>query len=73
MPIFEFNCQQCTTIFEELLPADQDKSEVICPKCHSRETTKRFSTFASHISHKSETTDPTCATDNCCFNGKCAG
>lgn len=43
MPIFEFNCTDCGQSFEVLI-RNGDSSN--CPKCHSRNTQKRMSTFS---------------------------
>ena len=41
MPMYDFSCQDCTTIFEELLVKDEDA--VACPKCGSARTVRMLS------------------------------
>ncbi|MBI5152625.1 zinc ribbon domain-containing protein [Candidatus Peregrinibacteria bacterium] len=36
MPIFEFECAKCHTIFEELVLQDRDMKNVRCLKCNSK-------------------------------------
>jgi putative FmdB family regulatory protein len=42
MPIFEYKCNACGEDFEKLVFGSQ---EVKCPKCDSKEVTKKFSVF----------------------------
>lgn len=46
MPIYEYECKECGTEYEELVPisATQDPP---CPKCTSHDTRKKFSVFGS--------------------------
>ncbi len=46
MPIFEFNCQECNSEFEELVRSS-DTMDIKCPECGSERTRKLFSSFAS--------------------------
>lgn len=42
MPIFEYRCEQCDTVFERLtFSGDKDTPE--CPKCKSKEVTRLMS------------------------------
>lgn len=45
MPIYEFVCTQCKNKFEKLLPMNDGKDGIFCPKC-SGAAQKVFSTFA---------------------------
>lgn len=40
MPIYEFECRECGTRFEELVPAGQTAP---CPQCKSSEVQRRYS------------------------------
>jgi putative FmdB family regulatory protein len=40
VPIYEFECRECGTRFEELVPAGQAAP---CPQCESLEVTRRYS------------------------------
>ncbi len=42
MPIYEYQCEKCKTIFEKLIFAG-DKDEVNCPQCDSDEVIKLMS------------------------------
>jgi putative FmdB family regulatory protein len=49
MPIFEFICDECGQIFEELVRIASAIDEVICPECQSKQVKKKLSTFASKV------------------------
>jgi putative FmdB family regulatory protein len=40
MPLYEYECQTCDHVFEELVRGDEPVS---CPKCHSRKLEKLIS------------------------------
>ncbi len=42
MPIYEYRCDKCGEEFEKLVFGT---TEVECPKCNSKEITKKFSVF----------------------------
>lgn len=44
MPIYEYQCQDCLTVFEKLTFKEEDIS---CPNCGSKNLKKLVSTFAS--------------------------
>jgi putative FmdB family regulatory protein len=41
MPMYDFFCQDCTTLFEELLV--KDEGAAVCPQCGSAATTRMLS------------------------------
>ena len=48
MPIFEFNCRQCASSFEEILSlAELEAGEARCPACGTAEVERTMSTFAT--------------------------
>ncbi|GIX47644.1 MAG: hypothetical protein KatS3mg131_1855 [Candidatus Tectimicrobiota bacterium] len=47
MPIFEFRCDDCGTVFERLLLRAPAESPLRCPCCGSSRVTRVFSTFSS--------------------------
>ena len=47
MPIFEYACRECGTVFEELVTS-ADGPAPRCPKCDARRVEKRPSVFAAH-------------------------
>ena len=49
MPLFEFECIECTKTFEDLVRSSADVNNVICPFCGSDSTKKKISTFASRV------------------------
>lgn len=46
MPLFEFMCVRCGTMFEHLVRSS-GVQEVTCPKCKATNVQKQFSTFAT--------------------------
>ncbi|MBL7162990.1 MAG: zinc ribbon domain-containing protein [Anaerolineales bacterium] len=50
MPIFEFVCEECGQLFEELVRSANAIGEVICPGCQSEQVKKKLSVFASRVS-----------------------
>lgn len=46
MPLFEYQCTECGSVFEQLVRATQQSQEVICPACKSTTTQKLLSGFA---------------------------
>ncbi len=50
MPLYEFQCSECDSAFEELVRSATAVAEVKCPSCGSNEVRRKVSTFASKIS-----------------------
>lgn len=50
MPIFEYTCKECSTNYDILHKTKENKDDVICPKCKSRNHVKLISSFSSVIS-----------------------
>lgn len=79
MPMYEFDCVDCHTTFEELVLAGSGQTEIACPACASRQVSRRLSAFAvgaasSFGSSHSASGDPagsSCATGGCCSGGSC--
>lgn len=46
MPMFNFVCQDCGTLFEEWVPVTAKLAEVICPGCESQDVKKQLSRVA---------------------------
>ncbi len=53
MPLYEFECLECGTIFEKLVRKAGAISDVACPVCHSLRVTQQISTCASFVRGKS--------------------
>ena len=47
MPIFEFKCKRCGTVFESLCFRSSGEDKGACPSCGSDDSEKLMSTFAS--------------------------
>lgn len=47
MPLYEYECKTCGERFEKRVSFSQTDQPQECPACHSSETKKRVSTFAS--------------------------
>jgi putative FmdB family regulatory protein len=45
MPIFEYQCQKCQNVFEELVMSS--KTKVCCPSCQSRKVKRLMSAPSS--------------------------
>lgn len=61
MPLFEFECRNCSYKFEDLVSASQ--TTVACPKCSSTDTRKLLSVFAASTGGSSSATpcgQPSC-------------
>jgi len=43
MPMYDFSCQNCMTVFEELLVKDDGAAVVVCPMCGSAATARMLS------------------------------
>jgi putative FmdB family regulatory protein len=53
MPIYEYRCKDCDTVFETFVSSIPDADKVVCKKCESRNVEKQISTFASRLSGSS--------------------
>ncbi|MEE9259199.1 MAG: zinc ribbon domain-containing protein [Nitrospinaceae bacterium] len=49
MPLYEYFCEDCEKEFTLLQSVDVNKEETVCSECGSKNTTHRFSTFASKV------------------------
>ena len=47
MPLYEYLCRACNHSFEMLRRMSDADSELQCPRCHSTEVERTFSTFAA--------------------------
>ena len=72
MPIFEYKCNECDKIFEELT-FNNSSGPLPCPECTSDNTTKIMSAGSISMGHSK---DPACASTcntpgSCCSGGTC--
>ena len=49
MPIYEFRCQECNLLFEELGSASAGADAVVCKKCGSKKVRKTISASSFKI------------------------
>ncbi len=50
MPLYEFQCNECETAFEELVRSPAAVADVKCPACGGEQVRRKVSTFASKVS-----------------------
>lgn len=54
MPTYEYRCQECGQVFEEVLHmTDHDTARPLCPACESREVEQLMSSFVAQTAKKS--------------------
>jgi putative FmdB family regulatory protein len=79
MPIYEFRCAQCQTVFEELVRMGQTGEGMTCPHCGARNISKLMSACFSRTASPVSSCD---YADMCgaaqgqtpaCCGGNCAG
>ncbi len=46
MPIFEYRCEKCGNVFEEIVSGNRDK-KISCPACQSANTEKLMSAIGA--------------------------
>ncbi|MCX7926630.1 MAG: zinc ribbon domain-containing protein [Candidatus Omnitrophica bacterium] len=70
MPIFEFECQNCKTRFEQLVRSPEEK--LCCPNCSSVALRKLISRFS--FASKDSRGNITSSSFGCsgCFGGNCS-
>ncbi len=49
MPIYEFECKKCNTIFETITFSSSKEEKVICEKCQSDEVKKLVSAIGCRV------------------------
>ena len=53
MPLYDYQCQQCTNGFTELRRSSEMDIQIDCPECGSRETIRSISSFAAERTGRS--------------------
>jgi putative FmdB family regulatory protein len=53
MPIYEYVCMECKTIFEELRPIKDADEPIPCHACSSLRTSRKISVFFAHSEGRS--------------------
>jgi putative FmdB family regulatory protein len=74
MPIYEYKCTSCGTVFEELVSRDPGKP-LPCPSCSSEKTEKQMSVFGGiNMVGRKTTSCPSssaCASSGSSCSGSC--
>ena len=75
MPIFEYQCKDCSNKYEIYHKSLSSSEKIECPSCGSENSKKLFSSFAASIEPAA---GGSCSTGNCgvpaapsCANGMC--
>jgi len=72
MPLYEFECRNCQTVFEELVRSGNTGEGVSCPSCGGQEVGKKMSTFAGRMGKGKVPEAPAgCADGSCPMRGSC--
>ena len=66
MPLYEYQCQDCNAVYEQLRRMSEADSGLECPVCHSQNVERQLSTFACSGSGPS----PSSAGDGCGSRGR---
>lgn len=70
MPIYEYQCQQCSTKFEALRSMKDADSEIACTKCASTDTRRALSVcYCKGENRSSSSSHAGCGS---CSGGSCA-
>jgi putative FmdB family regulatory protein len=46
MPIYEYRCKDCETVFETFVSSISDADKVVCKKCGKKNVEKQISSFS---------------------------
>lgn len=75
MPIYDYKCNECGTKFDHFFKVRENKDEIECPNCKSKDAKKlmsaaSFTGVSSSVGSYSvpETSGGSCATGNCPFS-----
>jgi len=49
VPLYEFRCKKCTTVFEKLCRVGENGKTVACTACGARNAQRLMSVFAAHV------------------------
>ncbi|MBL7012968.1 MAG: zinc ribbon domain-containing protein [Candidatus Marinimicrobia bacterium] len=50
MPMFDYKCENCNTIFDELVPSsDTPDTHIVCPKCKEKQAKRLLSAPAVSV------------------------
>ncbi|MBW1780901.1 MAG: zinc ribbon domain-containing protein [Deltaproteobacteria bacterium] len=69
MPIYEFKCKKCGTVFESLCFRSSGEDKGPCPSCGSEKSEKLLSTFSSAGSSSDLGLGSSAASASCASHG----
>jgi putative FmdB family regulatory protein len=72
MPIYEFECSRCQNRFDELVRADVEVRDILCPKCGADAPKKLVSAFGFSSGGKTVTSASAGGGCQSCHSGHCA-
>jgi putative FmdB family regulatory protein len=72
MPIFEFKCLECGSLFEKLFINSDEKVDMSCPECQSRSLERVVSRTNYAIGTGPAGKQPTITTKSCGPSNQCA-
>ncbi len=70
MPVYDYRCRQCGTLYDVYHKVREVKEDVVCPSCHSQEHTKLMSVPGVSVATKAAERPSSCA---CEMGGACCG
>ena len=71
MPIYEFRCLECGSLFEKLFKSMDEEIEVQCPKCKS-DSFERVISRTNYAMGSSKGKKPRVTTKSCSSGNECA-
>lgn len=71
MPLYEYRCENCGALFEQLRRMQEADESLTCPRCESASVKRQLSTFASHTGTSGQATAPCGAPASACGSGRC--
>ena len=71
MPIFEFRCLECGSLFEKLFMNSDDKIDLVCPDCQSQSLERVVSRANHAIGLSSGSKQPKISTKSCGPSNEC--
>jgi putative FmdB family regulatory protein len=77
MPIFDYRCTRCNTLYDILHIGKELREDVLCPHCGSHQHTKLISipsiitkgASSAHCNERMCGMDKSCCGDKCSFDG----
>jgi len=71
MPIYEYQCQKCEQLFEEMVPHADAADDVRCPHCGAEKVSRLFSLFGVGQAGAGDRAAPGKANGHGCGCGGC--